>query len=106
MVRGLIDTGASCTCIDPQVFSTLGLQPTGSAPVLTPSTGAVAVQQALYDVSIMIPHADSPLFISSMPVLESELFLGQGFHVLVGRDILSRCVLIYNGASGFFTLSY
>ncbi len=106
-VRGLIDTGASCTCIDPQVFSTLGLQPTGSAPVFTPSTGAVAVQQALYDVSVMISNGNrSSLIIPSLPVLESELLLGQGFHVLVGRDILSQCILIYDGSSGLFTLSY
>jgi len=37
-VRGLIDTGASHTCIDPSVFQALQLQPTGSVPMHTPST--------------------------------------------------------------------
>ncbi len=28
----------------------------------------------------------------------------QGFHALIGRDILSQCGFVYNG-SGFFTLA-
>ena len=39
-VRGLVDTGASCTCIDPGALNHLGLSATGISQMLTPSTGA------------------------------------------------------------------
>ena len=38
-VRGLIDTGASLTAIDPTVLQALNLTPTGAVGVLTPTTG-------------------------------------------------------------------
>ena len=41
-----------------------------------------------------------------MPVVASELFQAQGYHALLGRDILQRCVLTYNGSVGIFTLAY
>ncbi len=37
--RALIDTGASCTAIDPSLIQALGLTPTGTVPVHTPTTG-------------------------------------------------------------------
>jgi len=30
----------------------------------------------------------------------------QGIQGLIGRDILSKCLLQYNGDMGFFTLAY
>lgn len=106
-IRALIDTGASFTCVDPMVFQALGLQPTGSTPMLTPSTGQTPVNADTYDVGIVIPNAPNPaLVITNMPVGASELFQAQGFHALVGRDILQRCVLTYNGSIALFTLAY
>lgn len=106
-IRALIDTGASHTCVDPMVFAALGLQPTGSTPMLTPSTGATPVDADTYDVGILIPNGTQQgLIIPNMPVSASELFQAQGFHALLGRDILERCVLTYNGAMALFTLAY
>ena len=45
------------------------------------------------------------LLSQTLPVIASELFAAQGFHALIGRDILSQCVFMYNG-NGFFTLAY
>jgi len=105
-VRAMVDTGASATCVDPMVFAALQLQPTGSTPVLTPSTGPTPIDADTYDVAILIPNPAGALAIPNMPVTASELFLAQGFHALVGRDILQRCVLTYNGTLGLFTLAY
>jgi len=105
-IRALLDTGASCTCIDPSVLATLGLQPTGTTPMTTPSTGAIAVEADTYDVSIIIPAGNQqPLVRTVMSVCASEL-LHQGFHALLGRDILMHCHVTYNGSAGFFTLAY
>jgi len=106
-VRALVDTGASCTCIDPMVFTALGLQPTGSMPMLTPSTGPIPIDADTYDVGIIIPNGQQQgLIFPNIAVSASELFSAQGIHALVGRDILQRCVLAYNGTAGFFTLAY
>jgi len=106
-IRALLDTGASGTCIDPMVFQALELQPSGSVSVLTPSTGNTPVDADTYDVAISIPNAPhAALIIHNMAVTASELFAAQGFHALVGRDILAGCVLTYNGAIGMFTLAY
>jgi hypothetical protein len=105
-IRGLLDTGASGTAIDPSVLTTLGLTPTGTTLVSTPTTGATPQTVEQYDIGIVIPApSGAPLFGQTLPVIASELLLAQGFHALIGRDILSQCVFVYNG-SGFFTLAY
>jgi hypothetical protein len=38
-------------------------------------------------------------------VIAAELST-QGIHALIGRDVLQDCILIYNGASGDFTLAF
>jgi aspartyl protease len=106
-IRGLIDTGASCTCIDPSALTTLGLSPTGTAMVNSPTTGATPKTTNQYDVSLVIPHATlAPLRRTTIAVIETELFAAQGFHALIGRDVLADCVLYYNGDRGFYSLSY
>ncbi|MGH9385441.1 MAG: aspartyl protease family protein [Vicinamibacterales bacterium] len=106
-IRGLLDTGASGTAVDPSVLTALGLTPTGTILVNTPTTGANPVSVDQYDVAFIIPGPPkgSPLLSLTLPVVASELLIPQGFHALIGRDILSQCVFVYNG-SGFFTLGY
>jgi hypothetical protein len=37
--------------------------------------------------------------------LSGQSIAGQNVIVLLGRDVLSRCVLVYNGPGGIFTLA-
>ena len=108
-VRALIDTGASCTCVEPAVLEILGLSPTGSVSVNTPTTGDTAATKDQYDISLTIPggspHAQ-PLTISVMAVIGSELFAAQGIHALIGRDVLEGCLFSYDGQAELFTLAY
>lgn len=107
VVRALVDTGASCLCIDPSVLKALGLQPTGKASMTTPTTGQKPVEADEYDVSVVIPCGNlAPFVIETVACVESELLLPQGFHVLVGRDVLKHCILHYNGAMQIFTIAY
>lgn len=104
-----LDTGASCTSVDPMVVAALGLSPTGSAQVITPSTGATPHPTSQYDVGLAIPGRDqtqTPLIVATLPVLAAELFQAQGFHALIGRDVLGLCALFYNGVEATFTLAY
>ena len=107
-IQAIIDTGASATCVDPSVVQTLNLTPTGNAPVVTPSTGNQPVNADQYDVSLIVPAGQNqvPFYIANLPVLCMELLTSQGFHALIGRDVLIQCIFSYNGTAGWFTLAY
>ena len=107
-IRALVDTGASATCVDPQVLQSLQLQPTGSTLVHTPSSGQQGETKDQYDVGLMIPgihQTHPPLVRRTIPVISSDLSL-QGIDALIGRDVLGECILIYNGRDKFFTLAF
>jgi hypothetical protein len=93
--------------MDPSILQALGIQPTGTIPVVTPTTGATPVDCNQYDVSIIIPCPQGlPFHVPTMAVTEHEFFNAQGFHALLGRDILSKCHFTYNGLLSLFTLAY
>jgi len=106
----LVDTGASHTVIDPGLATQLGLTPTGSAPMITPSTGNTPVSCSIFDVSLAIvagPPSNIKLLFHNacMPVSESAL-AHQGFEVLLGRDVLASAMLVYNGSSNTLMLGF
>ena len=106
-VRALIDTGASFTCLDAAIFARLNLQPTGTIAVLTPSTGAIPQLLNQYDIDLRFAH--SPIqagsTIENLPVVEAHLS-AQGIEALIGRDILSRCLFVYDGVARTFSLAF
>jgi predicted aspartyl protease len=108
-IRALVDTGASFTSIQPHVLQALGLTPTGTIEIVTPSTGSETHTTETYDVDFAIGGAnadDPPLVISNLRIATSELFLRQGIHALIGRDVLKRCILVYNGSINAFSLCF
>lgn len=75
----------------------------------TPSTGAQRHTANQYDVSLIIPGPTSShpaFYIHTLAVVEAQLLMPQGFHALVGRDVLQGCLLAYNGETSLFTLAY
>ena len=108
LVRMMVDTGASCTCVDESILRELNLQATGIATINTPTTGSTPVLMEQYDVSLTIiaQNIIDPLHRSAIPVISTELFESQQFHVLLGRDVLSGCILIYDGQNGEFKFGY
>ena len=106
LINGLLDTGASSTCIDPAVMQSLGLTPTGFVPIITPSTGTTPHMCEQYDVAIAVLLRGSAVhIIDTLPVIASPL-AHQGHEALIGRDVLSRAILIYNGHEGNLTLCF
>ncbi len=108
-VRALIDTGASGSCIDPSIRTQLGLTPTGTTKAHSPGTKKDAPHDVdQFDVGIFIPGLTATsraFYIPTVQVMEFDLD-HQGFQVILGRDILTSCVLIYEGQAGLFTLTY
>ena len=108
LIRGLVDTGPSITAIDSAVIQTLGLQPTGSMLVLTPSTGPMPVQVNTFDVGIVIPIQTSSFVLQALQIFErkKEALSFQGIQALIGRDVLSNSLLVYHGRSNIFSLAF
>jgi hypothetical protein len=103
--RLLVDTGASCTCIDPGILSSLGLTPTGTTTIHTPSTQGTGATVNQFDVSIVLVHTLVRRTWRAWPVIESQL-IGQGIQGLLGRDILASCLLTYDGTGQTFCLGF
>jgi Aspartyl protease len=107
LVRALVDIGASSTNIARRVIDQLGLSPVGQTPLHTPSTGPDPVPADVYavDISISLGGEKTELLAADLKVLEIEGLSGSGVEALLGRDILRRGVLVYDGPGRRFTLA-
>jgi len=106
-ITALVDTGASCTCLDPSIVQALSLTATGSVMINTPTTGSTPHTADQFDAGLFIPAPNGPpLFFRTMPVVSADLLAAQGFHALLGRDVLKQCFFAYNGEVGLFTLAF
>ena len=76
--------------------------------MVTPTTGSAAIIKNTYDVGLIIfaTMQDPPFVIRNLAVAESDLLASQGFHALIGRDVLTKCVLVYNGTTNTYTLAF
>ena len=102
-ILALIDTGASHTVMHPSGFSTLRIPSVPSSTLQTASTGERPERVKACDVRVILlgnGRVEDGLVVPSLHVTESQLDVTQGFHALLGRDILSQCVLTDNGAQG------
>ena len=104
-LRCLIDTGASGTCFDAAAIAPLGLSPTGTTPISTPSTGAVPHQCESYDVSVLFYHPDNSRYFGTLPVIAID-FSAQRIDGLIGRDILASCLFVYDGGAQSFAIAF
>ncbi len=107
VANALIDTGASITALDHSIIRQLRLSPTGTTSVHTPSTtGGNPDTKLLYDVTIILYHAQHQYIMDrAVPVTECAL-KHQGIDVLLGTDILKDCLMIYDGCANTFILSF
>jgi len=103
LVNALIDTGASMSAVDVAILGSLGLQPTGQTTVSTPSNPAAQVSS--YAVRMTFAQIPGAPIVEPMSVLGCQL-AAQGIGALIGRDVLTNAVLIYNGPGGFYTLAF
>ncbi len=76
--------------------------------VNTPSTGSSPVEQPVYDVSIwLFRDRTKRVFRRTFPVCAARLrSQGQGVEMLLGRAVLSQCLLIVDGPGDRFTLAF
>jgi hypothetical protein len=114
-VAAVIDTGAERTCVDPAVVARLNLPARSSGFSAAPgvSVGPAVFGGASfgfsYEAGLVILHpVTNPPSNLVIPELEvDELPLAAfGIEAVIGRDVLARCVLVYDGPAGSVTLAY
>jgi len=101
----LIDTGASRTCVDQAVLSSLMIKPISTVTMFS------ANGQAIHEIcptKLYFPSLKLSIdFGSVISVnLEGQDILDKPLIVLVGRDILSNTLFFYNGSSGLFVFAF
>jgi hypothetical protein len=110
MFAGLLDTGASVTCISNNVVQTVGLQPSGKTS-MSGSTGQTVVDQYTFLVAFIFAAKQSPTGAISgqlnVHLVQGCEFMshGVGFDVLIGRDILCKGTLSLS-FDGHYVLSF
>ena len=100
-VHALIDTGASLTVINPQVASTCKLLQTDWNKITT--VGGMAGLYPAYAAAMSFPGTDlSPIDVIRVvacPIIEQRFF-----SCLIGRDILQKWCLTYDGPRSEFEI--
>lgn len=96
----LLDTGASNTCIDEEEAQKMNLPVIGVGSMS--SASHAKTPSNIYPIQIEV--TGFPIRFQSPRTMGAAL-KEQGLLLLIGRDLLMHCVLIYNGATGQITLS-
>lgn len=103
-VMAHFDTGASQTSIDTGLADYIGLSAVGIAPI---HTAAGLVQMPNYAVDISFPNTNLASF-TNLPISSCKLpftiepsgaiaLNAKNFGILIGRDIMSRWNIVWNG---------
>jgi hypothetical protein len=101
----LLDTGSNRTLIDLAVADELGLEPTGYADVASEATGEGSEERRTFAVRLILLQPTSRVIAESRPEIGSHL-RARGYGVILGRDVMTRFAVSYNGPSNSFTLSF
>ena len=105
---GLIDTGATLTCISEDVLKTLGLNP---FDIVNSGTADGPKKQSVYPARIVFPTKGWTLDLQKavgvnlagqiIPKTPPEPIIA-----LLGRNLLQHWIFTYNGVGGFWTVSF
>lgn len=102
-VVAMIDTGCSQTLIRTSVLDAMGLgRAKGMTVLSTVHGGDEARECETYDLSIRVEGENKPL---AVEVAGAKLSL-PALDALLGRDVLDRCLLVYDGPSRSLTLAW
>src|SRR4051812_18787161 len=71
-VLGILDTGASATCLDRQIISNLALLNRGPRPIHTPSTGNSIVYRDTYDALVVIGESEPDPLFDTLQIIQSD----------------------------------
>lgn len=99
--EGLLDTGATNSCISPAVVRRLQLEPIGRSPIHTAAGEAVVSN---YSVSIVVFLESEPVTVLCRHVTAAAFTPSPGLDVLIGLDIISQGILVVTRDTFVFTI--
>lgn len=103
----LIDTGASVSMVDEALMRTLQLSPTSATEFHSPSTSGVAQTCNVYDVQMVLGGIATPNTLRIDPLaMMANSFINHAFDGLLGRDVLARLVIAWNGPGQTVRMDY
>lgn len=107
-VQLLIDTGADTTTIAEIHMRSLGVPPTGAAPVRTITTDVTGAACNTYGASLMLKAVGFAERSHYIPALEvfAQPFHNEGIDGLLGRDVLGTLVLTLDGPRRRFSAEW
>lgn len=102
----LVDTGASSSAVHQEILDQLSLLPIDSIPLHTPSGMGRAF---VYPTKVSFPTLQIRDYSMSRVVgsqLNWDTSQGQKIVMLLGRDILEQCLMVYHGKFNQIIFSY
>jgi hypothetical protein len=96
-VTALIDTGAPVTIVSPHIVETCKLRRTGTARII--AVGGEPGEYHEHAAAISFPGTDLPNF-DPIRVVACPITPQPYFSCVIGRDILQKWILTYNGPMG------
>jgi hypothetical protein len=105
-VRALIDRGASCSNVQKSILDQLGLEPVGEMLVSTASTAGTPKAVSAYAVQLFFAGVPGARFDADLRVAAADDLSSLGVDMLLGRDVLGRCLLFFNGPERRSTLAF
>lgn len=105
VVPALLDTGASTSLISQDIADQLKLH-RGSKQVVSGIGGTVSVAGYLAMVQLLFPGIPPVSLKDSAEVIVVPNLNHLGARMILGRDVLSVCVLVYNGPHSTCTFAF
>lgn len=103
---GLIDTGATGTCVELTILAKLALNPIGKKMT---GTANGPVEREVYPARIVFPTKGWTIDLGAIGVDLTGQFVHEEppkpIIALLGRDFLERGVFIYNGSAAYWTVA-
>src|SRR5262249_14218853 len=99
-VVALIDTGAESTVLDRDTVARLALRSVGMVTSHTPTT-IEPVKCRQFHINMYFSHESA---VENVLAIEAP-FAGRPFQCLIGRDVLSKATLLYEGRVNRFSLT-
>jgi hypothetical protein len=99
----LVDTGSAVTIVEQTIVAQLGLPITGTG--MAARLGQAKQSATTHQAVLLFPGTPLPS-VSSTAVFPWDIAsTGDSYRVIVGRDVLSLGILVYDGPAGRWTLS-